>query len=111
LIIIEVNISPTQADWVLYFKTFIFDSQEEKYPNKVRTPGRRYEPQPSDPKEWDFSSYRGQDAGSLPGDFTHLARFARYASNIPRTQKEAARLMDDILTPIPIDLNTLNPKS
>jgi hypothetical protein len=30
---------------------------------------------------------------------------------IPGTQDEAARLMDDILTPIPIDLKSLNPKS
>jgi hypothetical protein len=48
-----------------------------------------------------------------------LARFARYAPcgrNIPGTQDEplgfaslasAARLMDDILTPIPIDLRNL----
>jgi len=51
------------------------------------------------------------DAGSLPGDlktrYAHLARFARYASNIPGTQDEAARLMDEILTPIPIDLRDM----
>jgi hypothetical protein len=60
-----------------------------------------------------------------------FARFARYAPcgrNIPETQDEplgftvtccalwrslasAARLMEDILTPIPIDLKSLNPKS
>ena len=51
--------------------------------------------------------------------FTRLARFARYsrcARNIPGTQDEplgfasltpAARVMDDILTPIPIDLSDL----
>jgi hypothetical protein len=30
-----------------------------------------------------------------------------YAHYIPGTQDEAARLMDDILTPIPIDLRNL----
>jgi hypothetical protein len=30
-----------------------------------------------------------------------------YAHYIPGTQDEAARLMDEILTPIPIDLNNL----
>jgi hypothetical protein len=42
--------------------------------------------------------------------YAHLARFARYAHyvrDIPGTQDEAARLMDDILTPIPIDLRDL----
>jgi len=34
-----------------------------------------------------------------------------YAHYIPGTQDEAARVMDDILTPIPIDLKSLNPKS
>jgi hypothetical protein len=34
-----------------------------------------------------------------------------YAHSIPGTQDEAARLMDDILTPIPIDLKSLNPHS
>jgi hypothetical protein len=29
---------------------------------------------------------------------------------IPGTQDEAARVMDDILAPIPIDLNSLKPK-
>ena len=55
---------------------------------------------------------RGWDAGSLPGDiktrYAHLARFARYACNIPGTQDEAARVMDDILTPIPIDLKRIS---
>jgi hypothetical protein len=44
----------------------------------------------------------------------HLARFARYAPcdrNIPGTQDEAARLMDEILTPIPIDLDSLKSTS
>jgi len=39
--------------------------------------------------------------------YAHLARFTRYASNIPGTQDEAARLMDEIHTPIPIDLISL----
>jgi hypothetical protein len=39
--------------------------------------------------------------------YAHLARFAPYASNILGTQDEAARLMDEILTPIPIDLSEL----
>ena len=39
--------------------------------------------------------------------YAHLARFARYACNIPGTQDEAARVMDEILTPIPIDLRDL----
>jgi hypothetical protein len=39
--------------------------------------------------------------------YAHKARFARDASYIPGTQDEAARLMDEILTPIPIDLNHL----
>ncbi len=47
---------------------------------------------------------------------SHLARFACYASNIPGTQDEplgfaslvsAARVMDEILTPIPIDLKRM----
>jgi len=33
-----------------------------------------------------------------------------YANYIPGTQDEAARVMDDILTPIPIDLQFLKPK-
>jgi hypothetical protein len=32
-----------------------------------------------------------------------------YAHYIPNLQGEAAQLMDDILTPIPIDLNSLKP--
>ncbi|PWB54426.1 MAG: hypothetical protein C3F13_06630 [Anaerolineales bacterium] len=39
--------------------------------------------------------------------YAHLARFARDAPcvrNIPGTQDEAARLMDDILIPIPIEI-------
>jgi hypothetical protein len=74
-------------------------------------------PQPSDPKEWGPSD-RGcwghlpefwADAGSLPGNLK-----TSYAHSIPGTQDEplgfaslasAARLMDEILTPIPIDLN------
>jgi hypothetical protein len=34
--------------------------------------------------------------------YAHLARFAHYVRDIPGTQDEAARVMDDILTPIPI---------
>jgi len=33
-----------------------------------------------------------------------------YAHYIPGTQDEAARLMDNILTPIPIDLKSLKPR-
>jgi len=52
---------------------------------------------------------RGWDATSLPGDIkTRYARFARYASNIPGRQDEAARVMDDILSPIPIDLKRIS---
>jgi hypothetical protein len=54
-----------------------------------------------------------QHARSLPAilmtTYAHLARIARYVSNIPGTQDEAARLMDDILTPIPIDLGSKVP--
>ena len=61
----------------------------------------------------------GRMLGHFAGDFTHiarfardacLARFARYsrcARNIPGTQDEAARVMDEILTPIPIDLRDM----
>jgi hypothetical protein len=58
--------------------------------------------QPSDPKDWDPSDRGGWDAGSFPGDLK-----TRYACNIPGTQDEAARLMDEILTPIPIDLKRM----
>jgi integrase len=34
-----------------------------------------------------------------------------YAHYIPGTQDEAARLMDEILTPIPIDLKSYTPKA
>jgi hypothetical protein len=61
--------------------------------------------QPPDPKEWDPSGDRVWDAGSLPGDLK--TRDARY---FPGTQDEAARLMDEILTPIPIYLISINPK-
>jgi hypothetical protein len=36
---------------------------------------------------------------------------ATYAHYIPGSQDEAARVMDEILTPIPIDLKSLNQKS
>ena len=72
-------------------------------------------PQPSDPKERDPSDDRGWDAGSLPGDlktrYAHIARFARYAHyvrDIPGTRDEAARVMNDILTPIPIDIKRIS---
>jgi hypothetical protein len=35
----------------------------------------------------------------------------RYAHYVPGTQNEATRVMDDLLTPIPVDLKSLNPKS
>jgi hypothetical protein len=37
--------------------------------------------------------------------YAHLARFARYACNIPGTQDEAAQLMDEITTPIEVKFN------
>jgi hypothetical protein len=50
-------------------------------------------------------------AGSFTGDlktrYAHLARFARYACYITGIQDEAARVMNEILTPIPIDLRDL----
>ena len=46
----------------------------------------------------------GHSLAILMTTYTHLARSARYTCNIPGTQDEAARVMDDILTPIPIDL-------
>jgi integrase len=49
----------------------------------------------------------GHSLAILMTTYAHLARFARYACNIPGTQDEAARLMDEILTPIPIDLRNL----
>jgi hypothetical protein len=53
----------------------------------------------------------GHSLAILMTTYAHLACFARYACYIPGTQDEAARLMDEILTPIPIDLKSLNPKS
>jgi hypothetical protein len=50
----------------------------------------------------------GHSLAILMTTYTHLARSARYTCNIPGTQDEAARVMDDILTPIPIDLRDLN---
>jgi hypothetical protein len=49
----------------------------------------------------------GPSLAILMTTYAHLARFTRYASNIPGTQDQAARLMSDILTPIPIDLRNL----
>ena len=54
-------------------------------------------PQPSDQKGWDPSDPHGWYAGSLPGNLK--IRYLHF------TQDEAARVMDDILTPIPIDLS------
>jgi hypothetical protein len=51
-----------------------------------------------------FGRMLGHSLAILMTTYAHLARFARYASNIPGTQDEAARLMDEILTPIPIEL-------
>jgi hypothetical protein len=68
--------------------------------------------QPSDPKacicldhaqSWDSYDDHGRDARSLPSDLK-----TRYAHYIPGTQDEAARLMGDILTAIPIDLKSLD---
>jgi len=53
----------------------------------------------------------GHSLAILMTTYEHLARFARYACNIPVTQDEAARLMDDILSPISIDLQSLKPRS
>jgi hypothetical protein len=55
----------------------------------------------------------GHSLAILMTTYAHLARYARYARNIPGTQDDplgfaslasAARVMDDILTPIPIEL-------
>jgi hypothetical protein len=54
-------------------------------------------------KSADSSNNRGWDAGSLSSDLK-----TRYAHYIPGTQDEAARVMDDILTPIPINLKRMN---
>ena len=52
------------------------------------------------------------EIGSLPGyiktRYSHLARVARFACSIPGMQDGATSLMDDILTPILIDLMTLH---
>jgi hypothetical protein len=53
----------------------------------------------------------GHTLAILMTTYAHIARFTRYsrcARNIPGTQDEVARLMDEILTPIPIDLRDLN---
>ena len=59
----------------------------------------------------------GHSLAILMTTYAHLARFARYAGNIPGTQDEplgfaslasAACVMDDILTSIPIVLRDLN---
>jgi hypothetical protein len=47
----------------------------------------------------------GHSLSILMTSYAQLARFVRYASNIPGTQNEAARLMNEILPPILIDLN------
>jgi hypothetical protein len=59
----------------------------------------------------------GHSLAILMTTYAHIAHFARYARyapcgrDIPETQDEAARLMSDILTPIPTDLKSINPKS
>jgi hypothetical protein len=64
----------------------------------------------------------GHSLAILMTTYAHLARFARYAPcgrNIQGQDEplgfaslaSAARVMDDILNPIPIDLKSLNPKS
>jgi len=47
-------------------------------------------------------------AGMLGHSLTIL--MTRYAHYTPGKHDEAARLMDEILTPIPIDLKSLKPK-
>lgn len=39
--------------------------------------------------------------------YAHLARFARYASNVPVTQDKAANYKSDILTLIPIEIRLI----
>jgi hypothetical protein len=54
----------------------------------------------------------GHSLAILMTTYAHLVRFSRYshcARNIPGTQDEAARLMDEILTPVPIDLKSRKP--
>ena len=58
----------------------------------------------------DLRRMLGHSLAILMTTYAHLARFARYAqkaSDIPGTQDEAARLMDDILTPILVDLRSV----
>ncbi len=55
----------------------------------------------------------GHSLAILMTTYAHLARFARYAHYVrdfPGTQDEAARPMDEILTPIPIDIKSLKLK-
>jgi len=55
----------------------------------------------------------GHSLAILMTTYAHLARFDRYAHSvcdIQGTQEEAAQLMDEILTPIPIELNSLKPE-
>ena len=59
------------------------------------------------------------DAGASTGDLNGyicslsslyslcIARYAHYGRNFPGTQDEVARMMDEILTPIPIYLRDL----
>jgi hypothetical protein len=55
-------------------------------------------PQPSDPKEWDFAIVV---AGMLGHSIAIL--LTTYAHFIPSMQSQAAQLMDNIMTPIPIE--------
>jgi len=43
--------------------------------------------------------------------YSNLILLTTNAHFIPPMQDEVARMMDDIQTPIPIDLKSLNPKS
>jgi hypothetical protein len=51
-----------------------------------------------------FGRMLGHSLAILMTTYAHLTRSARYASNIPGTQDKVVRVMDEILTPIPIVL-------
>jgi len=82
-------------------------------PRRAALLARDSNPQPSDPKECEPFDRGSWDAGSFPCDLNDnlcplsslcSLCFARFPRNIPGTQDEAARVMDEILTPIPIEL-------
>ncbi len=55
----------------------------------------------------------GHSLAILMTTYAHLARFARYAHYVrdfPGTQDEAARPMDEILTPISVELKNRKTK-